>query len=148
MQLGRLASRPVCCRNLRAQLVIDVAFVRLVSAQLPAATHNRTSIGPWTWVWPDGKPDSGSRACSVVAPCGFRYRADPRTGVRPDIGVVILRCRDGTCGGVWFGVDQALAWCGDWCGLPNLCCMHCAISTSYAYQISTYTEQKRSLTWN
>ena len=30
--------------------------------------------------------------------------ADPGTGVRPDIGVVILRCRDGTCGGAWIGV--------------------------------------------
>ena len=34
------------------------------------------------------------------------------------LGVVILRCRDGTCGGAWIGVDQALAWCDEWYGLP------------------------------
>jgi len=27
----------------------------------------------------------------------------------PVIRAVILRCRDGTCGGAWIGVDQALA---------------------------------------
>ena len=30
----------------------------------------------------------------------------------------ILRCRDGTRGGAWIGVDQALAWCGECCGVP------------------------------
>ena len=47
--------------------------------------------------------------------------------MRPDIGVVILRCRDGTCGGAWIGVDQALAWCGEWCAksaLQALCISH------------------------
>ncbi len=23
-----------------------------------------------------------------------------------------------TCGGAWIGVDRALAWCGEWCGVP------------------------------
>ncbi len=54
-------------------------------------------------------------------------------------GVVILRCRDGTCGGAWIGVDQALAWCGEWCGLPNLDCRQCAFPACYAYQISANT---------
>ena len=58
-----------------------------------------------------GKPDSGSQARSVVARCRCRYRADPGTGVRPAIGVAILRCRNGACGGAWIGVKQALAWC-------------------------------------
>ena len=43
-------------------------------------------------------------------------------------------------------VYQALASCGEWCGLPNPDCRHCAISAWYAYQISANTEQKRSLT--
>ncbi len=30
--------------------------------------------------------------------------ANPGTGVRPDIGVDIPRCRDGTCDGAWIGV--------------------------------------------
>ena len=30
--------------------------------------------------------------------------------------MVILRCRDGTCGGVWIGGDPVLAWCGVWSG--------------------------------
>ncbi len=30
--------------------------------------------------------------------------------------MVILRCRDGTCGGVWIGGDPVLAWCGVWFG--------------------------------
>ncbi len=43
------------------------------------------------------------------------------------MGGVILRCRDGTCGGAWIGVDQALAWCGEWCAksaLQALCISH------------------------
>ena len=26
--------------------------------------------------------------------------------------LIILRCRNGTCGGAWVGADQTLAWCG------------------------------------
>ena len=58
----------------------------------------------------------------------------------------ICRCSDGTCIGAWIGVDQALAWCGEWCGLPNPDCRHCAISACSAYQVSANTTQKRSLT--
>ena len=28
------------------------------------------------------------------------------------------RRSNSTCGGAWIGVDQALAWWGEWCGLP------------------------------
>ncbi len=45
--------------------------------------------------------------------------ANPGTGVRPEIGVVILRCRDSTCGGAWVGWMQVLAWFGEWC-LPAM----------------------------
>ena len=31
--------------------------------------------------------------------------------------MVTLRCRNGTCGGARIGVDQTLAWFGEWCGL-------------------------------
>ena len=59
------------------------------------------------------------RYLSMFKDCMIRggTGADPGTGVRPDIGVVTLRCRNGTCTGAWIGVDQALAWCGEWCGL-------------------------------
>ena len=60
-------------------------------------------------------------------------------------GFVILRCRDGTCGGARICVDQALAWCGEWCGLPNPDYRHCAFATCYEYQISANTEQERFL---
>ena len=62
--------------------------------------------------------DLASCLRSVVMRSVVGLGADPRTGVRPDFGVVILRCRNGTCGGAWIGVDQALAWFGEWCGLP------------------------------
>lgn len=32
-----------------------------------------------------------------------------------------------TCGGAWIGVDRALAWCGEWCGVPN---PDCSLSAS------------------
>ena len=82
----------------------------------------------------------------MYARCGLGRRADPGTGVRPDIGVVILRCRDGTGGGAWIGVDQALASCGERCGVPIPDCTHRAFSARYAYQISANTEHKWSLT--
>jgi len=47
----------------------------------------------------------------------------------------------------WIGVDQPLAWCGEWRGLSKPVCRHCAISACYANQISANTKQKRSLTW-
>ena len=56
-----------------------------------------------------------------------------------------LRCRDGTCGGAWSGIDQALVWCGECSGQPNPDCRQCAISACYAHQISANTTQKRSL---
>ncbi len=73
--------------------------------------------------------------------------ADPIPELEFDqaFGVVILRCRDGTCGGAWIGVDQALAWCGEWCGLPIPELRQCAISACYAYQISVNTKQMRSM---
>ena len=52
---------------------------------------------------------------------------------------------DGTCGGAWIGVDQALTSCGEWCGLPNPDCRQCAISACYAYQNSANTKHKRHL---
>ena len=52
----------------------------------------------------------------------------------------ILRCRDGTYGGAWIGVDQALAWCGEWCGLPNPYGSYCAFSSCYTHQISAKTD--------
>ena len=58
----------------------------------------------------------------------------------------ILRFRDGTCGGGRIGVDQALVWCGEWCGLPNPDCRQSAFFACSAHQISANTEQKRSLT--
>ena len=87
------------------------------------------------------------RYLSMVNDCPTRggTGADPGTGVRSDIGVVILRCRDGTCGGSWIGVDQALAWCDEWCGVPIPDCRQCAISAWYEYQISANTKQRRSL---
>ena len=51
----------------------------------------------------------------------------------------------GTCGGAWIGVDQALASCGEWCGVPNPDCRHSAFSACCAHQISANTEQKWSL---
>ena len=59
--------------------------------------------------------------------------------------MVILRCSDGTCGGAWIGVDQALASCGEWCELPNPDCREFAFFDCYAHQISANTKQKRSL---
>ena len=40
---------------------------------------------------------------------------------------------------------QALAWCGEWCGLPIPDCKQCAISACDAYLISANTKQKLSL---
>ena len=59
------------------------------------------------------------RFLSMFIDCMIRggTGADPGTGVRPDIGVVILRCKNCTCGGAWVGWMQALAWFGEWCGL-------------------------------
>ena len=54
--------------------------------------------------------------------------------------------RDGVCGRAWVGEDQALAWCGEWCDLPNPDCRLFAIYACYAYQTSANTKQKRSLT--
>ena len=45
----------------------------------------------------------------------------------------------------WVGVVQAVAGCGEWCGLPNPDCRQCAFSAYYAHQISANTAQKRSL---
>ena len=45
----------------------------------------------------------------------------------------------------WVGVVQAVAGCGEWCGLPIPDCRQCAISACYVYQISANTEQKWSL---
>ena len=72
--------------------------------------------------------DLASWLRSVVMRCVVGLGADPRTGVRPDFRLVILRYRDGTCGAAWIGVNQALAWCGEWCGLPSPDCRHSAFS--------------------
>ena len=70
------------------------------------------------------------RYLSMVNDCPTRggTGADPGTGVRSDIGVVILRWRDGTGGGAWIGVDQALAWCGESFGQLMLAYRSCAVS--------------------
>ena len=52
--------------------------------------------------------------------------------------------RRGWRGGAWIGVDQALAWCGEWCELPNPNCRHSAFSACYAHQISANTKHMRS----
>ena len=70
------------------------------------------------------------KACMIRGGTG----ADPGTGVRPDIGVVTLRCRNGTCGGARIGVDQTLAWCGEWCGPPIPVYRSWAIFIGYADQ--------------
>ena len=62
--------------------------------------------------------DLASWLRSVVMRCVVGLGADPRTGVRPDFGVLTLRYSDGTCGGTRAGWMQALTWCGEWCGLP------------------------------
>ena len=54
--------------------------------------------------------------------------------------------RRGWRGGGWIGVDRALAWCGEWCGLPSPCCRQCAFSACSAHQISANAEQRWSLT--
>ena len=74
--------------------------------------------------------------------CGCRCRADLGTGVRPDIGTVVLHRKDGTCGGVWVGEVRALARCGEWCGLPNPCCRQCGFYACHAYLISTKKRTK------
>ena len=89
--------------------------------------------------------DPGILVCSQHSGWGLRC-ADRDAGVRLDIGVETLRCRKNTCGGAWVGVDQALEWCGEWCGLPNQCCRQCAFFACYGYQISANTTRKRSLT--
>ena len=64
----------------------------------------------------------------------------------PDIGVITLRRRDGTCGGARIGVDQALVWCCEWCELPIPDCRFCAVFACSAHQFSANTKQMRSLT--
>ena len=54
----------------------------------------------------------------VCSECG--YGADPGTGVRSDLGVVELRCANGTSGAARVGVVQALAGCGENYDLPML----------------------------
>jgi len=66
---------------------------------------------------------------------GMDAEPNPELGFDQEIRVVIRRCRDGTCGGAWIGVDQALAWCGEWCGLPNPDYRQCAFFACYAYNI-------------
>ena len=56
--------------------------------------------------------------CALDRACELGRCAEPGPGVRPDFGVVILRCRHRKCGGAWKGVDQVRAWCGEWCGVP------------------------------
>ena len=63
-------------------------------------------------------PQSLLELCALDRACGLGRCAEPGSGVRPDFGVLTLHCSDGTCGGAWIGVDQALAWFGEWCGLP------------------------------
>ncbi len=43
-------------------------------------------------------------------------------------------------------LGEALAGCGEWCGVPNPDCRQYAIPACYAYQISANTKQKQSLT--
>ncbi len=81
----------------------------------------------------------------VLHDAGIDAEPIPELEFDQAFGVVILRCRDGTCGGAWIGVDQALAWCGEWCGLPIPELRQCAISACYAYQISVNTKQMRSM---
>ncbi len=50
--------------------------------------------------------DAGILVCSQHSGWGLRC-SDRGAGVRPDIGVVIRRCRNGTCGGAWVGWMQA-----------------------------------------
>ncbi len=73
------------------------------------------------------------RFLSMFKDCMIRggTGADPGTGVRPDIGVVTLRCRDGACGGAWIGVDQALEWCGKGVGCQTriAICVHFPLVT-------------------
>ena len=64
------------------------------------------------------KPDGRSGSRSVDAPRGYGCRADPEAGALSHLGVANLRCASGTCGGAWVGVVQALAECGECCGLP------------------------------
>ena len=45
----------------------------------------------------------------------------------------------------WVGVVQAVAGCGEWCGLPNPDCRQRAFFAWSAYQISPKIEQKRSV---
>ena len=56
--------------------------------------------------------DAGILVCSQHGGWGLRC-ADRGAGVRLDIGVETLRCRKGTCGGAWIGVDKALEWIGE-----------------------------------
>jgi len=91
-------------------------------------------------------PESLLELCALDRACGLGRCVNPGLGVRPDSGVVILCCRNGTCGAAWIGVNQALAWCGEWCGLPIPDCRQCAFFACYAGQISATTKQTRSLT--
>ena len=52
--------------------------------------------------------DPGILVCSQHSGWGLRC-ADRGAGVRPNIGMVILRCGNFTCGESWIGVNQALA---------------------------------------
>ena len=49
-------------------------------------------------------------------------------------GVVNLHCASGICGGAWVGVVQALAGCGESCGLPMPAYRSCAVSKYHAGQ--------------
>ena len=102
-------------------------------------------LASWLRAWPLLCPEN---AQLVVAECSGLWCIS----AGGQSGVWRIKCcriwRRSCCGGAWIGVDQALASCGEWCGLPNPDCRQCAFPACYAYQNSANTEQKRSLTWS
>ena len=47
----------------------------------------------------------------------MKLRSASTPAVSTDLGVLKLRCANGTCGAACFGVVQALAGCGERCGV-------------------------------
>ena len=67
-------------------------------------------------------------ACGVKATAIEAEVTDSQAcrGMAAAIGV--RSCTNGTCGGAWVGVVQALAGCGESCGLPMAVYRSCATS--------------------
>ena len=77
---------------------------------------------------------SGGTEATAFHPNAEARRLVSTPAARADCGVVNLRCANGTRGGAWVGVVQALAGRGERCGLPMQAYGNLGISACWSGQ--------------